>query len=91
MTEIRKRPQCHEISAFAFNNFYPESTTLNFRPWSLDLDPYDFLKSDPDPQHSKKSNQNPIKVKGRTRIRNKLQIQELWRLKMEPWRLTLEP
>ncbi len=36
MAQIRKRPQCYEISTSACNNIYPESTTVNFSsPWSL--------------------------------------------------------
>jgi hypothetical protein len=88
---------CHEILTSAFNNFYPE-TTIKLQPLvsafnvaDPDLDPHHFGKSDPDPQQSEKSDPIRSEVKSGTQIRIKVQIQELWRLKMVPWRLTLEP
>ncbi len=47
-----------------------------------DPDPHHFWKQDP---HQSES-QVRIKIKSRIRIRIKVEIQELWRLKMEPWR-----
>ncbi len=47
---------CQDVgSTSAFNNFYPETNTVHFSPWSPDCDPPQFGKSDPDPQHKSKA------------------------------------